>query len=77
VLAASNIRAVSDLVTVITVAMVMLFKGFWALCILSACWLVGDHLLLRDFGSCRIKFMNVYVVMTVAMVMLLRDVGAS
>jgi hypothetical protein len=25
-------------------------KAFWALCLLSICWLVGDHLLFRDFG---------------------------
>jgi hypothetical protein len=32
--------------------------------------LVGDHLLLRDFGPYGIIFMNVCVVITVAMVML-------
>jgi hypothetical protein len=26
-------------------------KGLWALCLLSICWLVGGHLLSRDFGS--------------------------
>jgi uncharacterized YccA/Bax inhibitor family protein len=38
-------------------------------------WLVGDHLLLRNFGPYVIIFMNVCVVITVAMVMLLRDFG--
>jgi hypothetical protein len=37
--------------------------------------LVVDHLLLRDFGPCVIIFMNVCVVITVAMVMLLRILG--
>jgi hypothetical protein len=37
--------------------------------------LVGDNLLLRDFGPYRIIFMNVPVVTTVAMVILLRDFG--
>jgi hypothetical protein len=37
--------------------------------------LVADHLLLRDFEPFGIIFMNVFVVMTVAMVMLLRDFG--
>jgi hypothetical protein len=36
-------------------------------------WLLGYHLLLMDFGPYDITFMNVYIVMTVAMVMLLRD----
>jgi hypothetical protein len=40
-----------------------------------AAWLVGEHLLSRDFGSYGIIFMNVYVVLTVAMTMLLRDSG--
>jgi uncharacterized YccA/Bax inhibitor family protein len=35
--------------------------------------LVGDHLLLRDFEPYGIIFMNVCVVINVAMVMLLRD----
>jgi uncharacterized membrane protein (DUF441 family) len=35
-------------------------------------WLVGDHLLLRDFGLPGMIFMNVYVI-TIAMVMLFRD----
>jgi hypothetical protein len=43
---------------------------FLALRILSLCWLVGDHLLLKYFGPCGI-FMNV----TVVMLMLLRDFG--
>jgi hypothetical protein len=38
-------------------------------------WLVRDHLLLRDFGSYAIIFMNVCVVIIVAMVMLLRYSG--
>jgi hypothetical protein len=25
-------------------------KGFWASCLLSICWFVGDRLLFRDFG---------------------------
>jgi hypothetical protein len=29
-------------------------KGFWALCLLSVCLLVGDHLMLRNFGPYRI-----------------------
>jgi uncharacterized YccA/Bax inhibitor family protein len=37
--------------------------------------LVGDILLLRDFGPYGIIFINVCVVTTVAMVMLLRDFG--
>jgi hypothetical protein len=37
-------------------------------------WLLDDHLLLSDFGPNEIIFMNVFVV-TVAMVMLLRDFG--
>jgi hypothetical protein len=41
----------------ITVAMVMLLRGFWASCLLSICWLVGDYLLFRDFGPCMILFM--------------------
>jgi hypothetical protein len=39
--------------------------------------LVNYHLLLRDFGPYVIIFMNVCVVITVAMVMLLRDFGPS
>jgi hypothetical protein len=38
-------------------------------------WLLGDHLLLRDFGPYGIIFMNVCVVITVAMVILLQDLG--
>jgi hypothetical protein len=34
---------------VITVYMVMLLRD-----LVSVCWLVGDHLLLRDFGPCPI-----------------------
>jgi hypothetical protein len=37
--------------------------------------LVGDHLLLSDFGPYVIKFMNMCVDITVAVVMLLRDSG--
>jgi hypothetical protein len=37
--------------------------------------MVGDHLLLRDFGPYGIRFMNVRVVTTVAMVMMLRIWG--
>jgi hypothetical protein len=37
--------------------------------------LVGDHLLLIDFGPYGIIFLNMCVVTTVAMVMLLRDFG--
>jgi hypothetical protein len=44
------------------------------ICIISKCrlvsWLVGDHLLLRDFGPYGIIFM---IIITVIMVMLLRD----
>jgi hypothetical protein len=36
-------------------------------------WWVGDHLLSRDFGPYVMIFMNVCVVITVAMVMVLRD----
>jgi hypothetical protein len=36
---------------------------------------VGDHLLLRDFGPYVIIFMNVCVVLTLAMAMLSRDFG--
>jgi hypothetical protein len=43
--------------------------------IISRCWLVGDHLLLKDFNPYGIIFMNVRVVITFAMVMLLRDSG--
>jgi hypothetical protein len=32
-------------------------KGFLALCLLSICWLDGDHMLLRVFGPCEIIFM--------------------
>jgi hypothetical protein len=32
-------------------------KEFWTLCILSIHWLVGDHVLLRDFGPYTIMFM--------------------
>jgi hypothetical protein len=35
-------------------------------------WLVGDNLLLRDFGLYWIIFMNVCVIITVAMVKILR-----
>lgn len=38
-------------------------------------WLLGYHLLLLDFGPYGITFMNVYIVMTVAMVMLLMYFG--
>jgi hypothetical protein len=38
-------------------------------------WLLGDHLLLRDFYPYVNIFMNVCVVITVAMVMLWRDFG--
>jgi hypothetical protein len=41
--------------------------------IIGKCWLVGEHLLLMDFRPYGIIFMNVCVVITVAMVMLLRD----
>jgi hypothetical protein len=37
--------------------------------------LVGDHVLLRDFGPYGIIFMNVFVVITVAMVMMFGDFG--
>jgi hypothetical protein len=37
--------------------------------------LLLDHLLLREFGSYMMIFMNVCVVIIVAMVMLLRDFG--
>jgi hypothetical protein len=37
--------------------------------------LVGEHLLLRDFGPYGIIFMNVCVVITVATVLLLRGFG--
>lgn len=36
--------------------------------------MIGGHLLLRDFVSCSIVFMHVCVI-TVAMVMLLKDFG--
>jgi uncharacterized YccA/Bax inhibitor family protein len=39
------------------------------------CWLVGDNLMLRDFGPYGIIFINVCVVITVAMLILLSDVG--
>jgi uncharacterized YccA/Bax inhibitor family protein len=39
------------------------------------CWLVGDHLMLRDFGPYGIIFINVCVVITVTMLILLSDVG--
>jgi hypothetical protein len=39
-------------------------------------WMAVDHLPLRDLGPYVIMFMNVCVVITVAMVMLLRDLGA-
>jgi hypothetical protein len=43
-----------------------------SVCIISKCWFVawfvGDQLLLRDFGSYGIVFMNAYVVITVAIV---------
>jgi hypothetical protein len=43
-----------------------------SVCIISKCWFVawfvGVQLLLRDFGSYGIVFMNVYVVITVAIV---------
>jgi hypothetical protein len=38
-------------------------------------WLVGDHSLLSEFEPYGIKFTNVCVVITVAMVMLLSDFG--
>jgi hypothetical protein len=38
-------------------------------------WMGEDHLLSRDFAPCGIIFMNVCVVITVAMVKLLKDVG--
>jgi hypothetical protein len=38
-------------------------------------WLVGDHLLLKDFGPYGIILMNLCFVVTVEMVMLLRDFG--
>jgi hypothetical protein len=41
--------------------------------IISKCWLDGDHLLFRDCVPYGIIFMNLCVVITVAMVMLLRD----
>jgi hypothetical protein len=39
--------------------------------LISNCWLAGNHLLLSNFGPYGI-FMNVYVVITVTTVMLLR-----
>jgi hypothetical protein len=43
---------------------------------ISKCWLVSKHLLLSDFRPYVIIFMNVWVVITVAMVMLLRNFGS-
>jgi hypothetical protein len=40
-------------------------------------WLVGDYLLLRDFRPYGGVFMNVCVVIAVAMVILLRDAGPN
>jgi hypothetical protein len=37
--------------------------------------LVGDHLLLRDYGPYRIIFINVCVIITDAMLMILRNFG--
>lgn len=36
-------------------------------------WLIGNHLLLRDLGPYGTLFTNVYIVITVAMVISLRD----
>jgi hypothetical protein len=41
---------------------------------MNNCWLVADHLLLTDFGPYWI-FMNVCVVITLVVIMLLRDFG--
>jgi hypothetical protein len=41
----------------------------------SVCMLVGDHLLLRDFGPYVMILTNVCVVITVAMALLLRQVA--
>jgi hypothetical protein len=38
-------------------------------------WFLGEHLLLKDFEPYVIIFMNVGVVITVAIVKLLRDFG--
>jgi hypothetical protein len=43
-------------------------------CIVGKCLLVGNHLLLRNFGHYGIIFMNTRFV-TVAVVMMLRDLG--
>jgi hypothetical protein len=46
-------------VRVITVAMVMLLRDFW-LYVFYLAFLVGCHLLLRDFGPYGIIFMTVF-----------------
>jgi hypothetical protein len=37
--------------------------------------LIGHHLLVRDFGPCGITLFNVYVIITIGTVLLLRDIG--
>jgi hypothetical protein len=55
-------------------------KLLTSVCIISKCWqlgwLVGDPLCLRDFGPYGIIFINVCVIITVAMVMLLGIFGS-
>jgi hypothetical protein len=52
------------------------FKEFWALCILSVCWLIGDNLLLRGFGRYGIIFMLcMCAFITVAIAMLIWNFG--
>jgi hypothetical protein len=43
--------------------------------VLLQAWLVGDHLLLRDFEPYAIIFMKAYIGLTVAMAMLFGDFG--
>jgi hypothetical protein len=44
-------------------------------CIIRACWLVGNYLLLSDFGPYGVIFMNVCVIVMVAMAMWLGVFG--
>lgn len=54
-----------------------LFSKTKTLCMFGSltCLFIGDHFLCRDFGPCGAIFTNVYVVITIATVMLLRNSG--
>jgi hypothetical protein len=45
------------------------FKEFVVLCLLSLCWLVDDHLILKDFGPYWMLFMTAFVALDFSVVL--------